>query len=95
MVVSVMDLDTSSVKSSFSDLGAPCLSVALCPNAAKLAASTGDGKLRIWDVETSSLLKEILCFPKVNSFANAKNLCKFYHRQSQQALNIANRSAGF
>ncbi|KAH1012098.1 WD repeat and HMG-box DNA-binding protein 1 [Dendroctonus ponderosae] len=76
MSVTLMDLDTSVAKISLSDLGAPCLSVAICPNAAKLAASTGDGKLRIWDVESYSLLKEISCFPKVNSFANAKNLCR-------------------
>lgn len=77
MSVTIIDLDTSSVKTTFSELGGPCLSVALCPKATKVAASTGDGKLQIWDLESSTLLKELSCFPKVNSFANAKVLCKF------------------
>lgn len=76
MSVTIMDLDTSSEKIRFSKLGGPCLSVALCPKATKVAASTGDGKLQIWDLESRMLLKELSCFPKVNSFANAKVLCK-------------------
>ncbi|KAJ8931900.1 hypothetical protein NQ314_015169 [Rhamnusium bicolor] len=63
----------------FNDLSGPCLSVAICPNAKMVAASSGDSKLRIWDVEANKLLKEICCFPKVNSFSNAKLLCEFIH----------------
>ncbi|CAG9772524.1 unnamed protein product [Ceutorhynchus assimilis] len=76
MEVSIMDLETNTLKTSFKELGGPCLSVAICPNAVKVAASTGDGKLHIWDIESSMLLKELTCFSKVNSFANAKNLCR-------------------
>ncbi|XP_050293758.1 WD repeat and HMG-box DNA-binding protein 1 [Anthonomus grandis grandis] len=76
MEILVMDLDTCCIKNSFKDLGAPCLSVALCPHGKKLAASLGDGNLKVWDVDSGDLLKEITCFPKVNSFANAKNLCR-------------------
>ncbi|XP_066141426.1 WD repeat and HMG-box DNA-binding protein 1 isoform X1 [Euwallacea fornicatus] len=76
MEVTIMDLDTNTVKIKFKDLGGPCLSVALCPNASKVAASSGDGYLRVWDIDSESLLKEILCFPKVNSFANSKLLCR-------------------
>lgn len=54
----------------------PCLSVAICPNSKYLASASGDMKLRIWDIETSNLVHESTCFPKVNSFANAKVLCK-------------------
>ncbi|KAJ8932702.1 hypothetical protein NQ318_021221 [Aromia moschata] len=57
-----------------SGLSGPCLSVAICPNSKMIAASSGDSKLRIWDIESTNLLKEIACFPKVNSFANAKIL---------------------
>lgn len=77
MDIKIMDLETCEVKTSFKELGGPCLSVAICPNATKVAASTGDGKLHIWDLESSLLLKDLTCFPKVNSFANAKNLCKY------------------
>lgn len=61
----------------FSVGNGPCLSVAICPNSKYLASSSGDTKLRIWDIESNNLVEEIMCFPKVNSFANAKNLCKF------------------
>lgn len=62
----------------FDGLDGPCLSVAISSNALLLSAASGDGKLRIWNIETKSLLKDITCFPKVNSFANAKLLCKFF-----------------
>ncbi|KAL1505330.1 hypothetical protein ABEB36_004921 [Hypothenemus hampei] len=76
MSVTVMDLSNCSVKTSFQDLAGPCLSVAVCPKASKVAASSGDGKLRVWDLNSNLLIKEFECFPKVNSFANAKNLCR-------------------
>ncbi|XP_030761821.1 WD repeat and HMG-box DNA-binding protein 1 isoform X2 [Sitophilus oryzae] len=76
MEVIVMDLDSNSTVAAFKELPGPCLSVALCPNATKVAASCGNGSLYIWELQTNSLLKEISCFPKVNSFANAKNLCR-------------------
>lgn len=53
----------------------PCLSVAICPNSKFLASASGDTKLRIWDIESKNLVHESSCFPKVNSFANAKVLC--------------------
>lgn len=55
----------------------PCLSVAISPDSKYIVASSGDKKLRIWKTETLKVVKEIDCFPKVNSFANAKVLCKF------------------
>lgn len=54
----------------------PCLSVAICPNSKFLASASGDKKLRIWDIETSNIIHEAACFPKVNSFENVKNLCR-------------------
>lgn len=62
----------------FDGADGPCLSVAICPNSKYLASASGDSKLRIWDIESSNLVHEIMCFPKVNSFANAKVLCKFH-----------------
>ncbi|CAH0555298.1 unnamed protein product [Brassicogethes aeneus] len=54
----------------------PCFSVAISPDCKYVAASSGDGKLRIWEIQTQNLVKDIECFPKVNSFANAKILCR-------------------
>ncbi|KAL3269048.1 hypothetical protein HHI36_008131 [Cryptolaemus montrouzieri] len=64
------------IKSSLTGFTGPCLSVAVCPNSKLVAASGGDGKLLVWNVSDGSLVKEISCFPKVNSFFNAKSLCK-------------------
>lgn len=60
----------------FNELSGPCLSVAISPDSAFLAAAAGDQMLRIWNIQENSPIKEIKCFPKVNSFANAKILCK-------------------
>ncbi|KAJ8971614.1 hypothetical protein NQ317_014735 [Molorchus minor] len=64
-------------------LSGPCLSIAICPNSKMIAASSGDSKLRIWDVENMNLLKEISCFPKVNSFSNVKVLCRIDFEPTQ------------
>lgn len=78
MEVKLIDLERTDKKVTlFNGLAGPCLSVAICPNSKILAASSGDTKLRFWDIESNELLKEISCFPKVNSFSNAKILCKF------------------
>lgn len=61
----------------FNGADGPCLSVAICPNSKFLASASGDTKLRIWNIETSNLVEEKMCFPKVNSAANAKILCKY------------------
>ncbi|KAF7279193.1 hypothetical protein GWI33_007600 [Rhynchophorus ferrugineus] len=76
MEVLIMDLETNSVITSFKELGGPCLSVALCPDASKVAVSCGNGKLLVWELKSNELVKEISCFPKVNSFSNARNLCR-------------------
>ncbi|KAF2895708.1 hypothetical protein ILUMI_10488 [Ignelater luminosus] len=60
----------------FSGLTGPPLSVALCPKAKLLAVSCGDEFLRVWNVESTSIVKEIECVPKTNSFMNAKLLCR-------------------
>ncbi|XP_057657701.1 WD repeat and HMG-box DNA-binding protein 1 [Diorhabda carinulata] len=57
-------------------MSGPCLSVSVTSASKMLAASCGDTKLRIWNIESKVLLKEITCFPKVNSFSNAKLLCR-------------------
>ncbi|XP_060519101.1 WD repeat and HMG-box DNA-binding protein 1 [Cylas formicarius] len=76
MEVKLLNLETKTKIGIFTDLRGPCLSVAICPNGKKLAAASGDGNLRVWDVESSQLVKEVSCFPKTNSFANAKLLCR-------------------
>ncbi|KAK9890820.1 hypothetical protein WA026_012163 [Henosepilachna vigintioctopunctata] len=77
MEVKLIELSGDEKKSSsLTGFSGPCLSVAVCPKSKFIAASGGDGKLRIWNVSDRTLVKEISCFPKVNSFENAKNLCR-------------------
>lgn len=66
----------NNVTKTFTGLKATPLSCALCPKGKMLAVSSGDGYLRVWDVETEDLLKEFDGVPKANSFTNAKSLCK-------------------
>ncbi|KAF5308706.1 hypothetical protein FQR65_LT06067 [Abscondita terminalis] len=76
MEVKVIDLSKESDNIlSFSGLTGPPLSVALGPKARMLAVASGDGLLRVWDMENSTLIKEIECVPKTNSFMNADVLC--------------------
>lgn len=74
-VIKLSESRDSSNISTFSGLAGPPLSVALCPKAKLLAVSCGDGFLRVWNVESTSVVKEIECVPKANSFMNAKLLC--------------------
>nr|XP_023016671.1 WD repeat and HMG-box DNA-binding protein 1 [Leptinotarsa decemlineata] len=77
MEVKLIDLGrTDKECKKFEGLSGPCLSVALNSKSKMIAAASGDSKLRVWDIDTSTLLKEISCFPKVNSFSNAKLLCR-------------------
>ncbi|KAK4875420.1 hypothetical protein RN001_011842 [Aquatica leii] len=79
MEVKVIDLSKEADNIlSFSGLSGPPLSVALSPKARMLAVASGDGLLRIWNVENSSLIKEIDCVPKTNSFMNADVLCRIH-----------------
>lgn len=77
MEVKVIDVADSGNCYSFTGLSGPPLSVALSYNAKMLAVSSGDGFLRVWQVNTQELLKEISGLPKYNSFMNAKLLCRF------------------
>ncbi|XP_018571784.1 WD repeat and HMG-box DNA-binding protein 1 [Anoplophora glabripennis] len=77
MEVKLINLErTNKEVTVFNGLAGPCLSVAICPQSKILAASSGDTMLRLWNIESNELLKEISCFPKVNSFSNAKILCR-------------------
>lgn len=75
MDVKVTDVTESGNCFSFTGLSGPPLSVALSINAKMLAVSSGDGFLRVWQVDSQQLLKEINGLPKYNSFTNAKLLC--------------------
>lgn len=78
-LIKLVDLDNSEKEvNSFEGLMGPCLSVSLSSKSKLLAASSGDTKLRVWDYESKVMLHEDVCFPKVNSFSNAKVLCKCY-----------------
>ncbi|XP_044753645.1 WD repeat and HMG-box DNA-binding protein 1 isoform X1 [Coccinella septempunctata] len=76
MEVKLIQFEGEQKKISSIEGTAPYLSVAICPTAKLIAASSGDGKLRIWNVSDKNLVKEINCFPKVNSFSNATVLCR-------------------
>ncbi|GJQ71634.1 hypothetical protein Trydic_g11333 [Trypoxylus dichotomus] len=79
MEVKIMDLSESKENTSpliFPGLVGPPLSVALCPKADLICVASGDGYLRIWNVKTQTLLKDLNCVPKINSFMNAKLLCR-------------------
>lgn len=54
----------------------PVLSIALCPQMKYSATACGDQILRIWDVDTQKVVKEITSVPKINTFYSAKVLCK-------------------
>ncbi|CAH1099771.1 unnamed protein product [Psylliodes chrysocephalus] len=76
-LIKLVDLDNSEKEvNSFEGLMGPCLSVSLSSKSKLLAASSGDTKLRVWDYESKVMLHEDVCFPKVNSFSNAKVLCR-------------------
>lgn len=42
-----------------------------------VSTACGDGNLRIYDIDTQKLVKEINCVPKINTFYAAKVLCKY------------------
>ncbi|XP_073957413.1 chromosome transmission fidelity 4 [Choristoneura fumiferana] len=54
----------------------PVLSIALCPQMKYSATACGDQILRIWDIDTQKVVKEITCVPKINTFYSAKVLCR-------------------
>ncbi|KAF9801546.1 hypothetical protein SFRURICE_015040 [Spodoptera frugiperda] len=54
----------------------PVLSIAICPHMKFSSTACGDGKLRIWDIDTQKIVKEISCVPKINTFYAAKVLCR-------------------
>lgn len=75
-VLQMIALDDINDTTDFTGINGPSLSVAICPKTKYLAASSGDTYLRVWNVEDKKIVKEIKCVPKVNSFMNAKSLCK-------------------
>lgn len=60
-----------------SDHKGPVLSIAICPQMKYVSTACGDGTLRIYDIDTQKLVKEISCVPKINTFYAAKVLCKY------------------
>ncbi|KAJ2948141.1 hypothetical protein O0L34_g9942 [Tuta absoluta] len=54
----------------------PVLSIAICPRMKFAATASGDGVLRIWDIDTQKVVKEVTCVPKINTFYAAKVLCR-------------------
>ncbi|KAI5644928.1 minichromosome loss protein, mcl1, middle region domain-containing protein [Phthorimaea operculella] len=59
-----------------SDHKGPVLSIAICPRMKFAATASGDGVLRIWDIDTQKVVKEVTCVPKINTFYAAKVLCR-------------------
>ncbi|CAG9796474.1 unnamed protein product [Diatraea saccharalis] len=61
----------------------PVLSTAICPHMKYATTASGDGILRIWDIDTQKIVKEITCVPKINTFYSAKVLCRMDFEPSQ------------
>ncbi|XP_061709099.1 WD repeat and HMG-box DNA-binding protein 1 [Cydia pomonella] len=61
----------------------PVLSIALCPQMKYSATACGDGMLRIWDIDTQKMVKEIACVPKINTFYSAKVVCRMDFEPSE------------
>lgn len=54
----------------------PVLSISICPRMKYASTASGDGSMRIWDIDIQKVVKEITCVPKINTFFAAKVLCK-------------------
>ncbi|XP_072941317.1 WD repeat and HMG-box DNA-binding protein 1 [Epargyreus clarus] len=52
----------------------PVLSIAICPHMKYASTACGDGALRVYDIDTQKIVKEITCIPKINTFYAAKVL---------------------
>ncbi|XP_041975465.1 WD repeat and HMG-box DNA-binding protein 1 [Aricia agestis] len=61
----------------------PVLSIALCPQMKFACTACGDGLLRVWDIDTQKIVKEIPCVPKINTFFAAKVLCRMDFEPSE------------
>ncbi|XP_013135279.1 PREDICTED: WD repeat and HMG-box DNA-binding protein 1 [Papilio polytes] len=61
----------------------PVLSVAICPHMKYAATACGDELLRIWDIDTQKVVKEVTCVPKINTFYAAKVLCRISFEPSE------------
>ncbi|CAG4978098.1 unnamed protein product [Parnassius apollo] len=61
----------------------PVLSIAICPHMKYASTACGDGVLRIWDIDTQKIVKEVICVPKINTFFSAKVLCRISFEPSE------------
>lgn len=77
MEAKICNLDGGAPLFVMSEHKGPVLSVAICPHMKYSATASGDGVLRIWDIDTQKVVKEVACVPKINTFFAAKTLCKF------------------
>lgn len=78
MEIRVLNTKDKNICYNFTGVTGPPLSIAMSEDGKLLAVSSGDGYLRIWNIETQGMLKEIQGVPKTNSFMNAKLLCKLF-----------------
>lgn len=56
----------------------PVLSIAICPHMKYACTASGDGAMRVWDIDTQKVVKEVTCVPKINTFFAAKVLCELW-----------------
>lgn len=61
----------------------PVLSLAICPHMKYASTACGDGLMRIWDIDSQKVVKEINCVPKINTFYAAKVLCRMDFEPSE------------
>ncbi|XP_049875326.1 WD repeat and HMG-box DNA-binding protein 1 [Pectinophora gossypiella] len=61
----------------------PVLSTSICPRMKYASTACGDGVMRVWDIDTQKIVKEITCVPKINTFYAAKVLCRMDFEPSE------------
>ncbi|XP_039757600.1 WD repeat and HMG-box DNA-binding protein 1 [Pararge aegeria] len=61
----------------------PVLSIAICPHMKYACTASGDGAMKVWDIDTQKVVKEVSCVPKINTFFAAKVLCRMDFEPSE------------
>ena len=77
MEIRVIDLSTNSISNGLKGIDGCPLGIAFCPADDLVAVSSGDGFLRVWNLENEKIVKKINCVPKTNCFESASILCNY------------------
>lgn len=78
MEAKICSLEGGAPLSVMSEHKGPVLSIAICPHMKYACTASGDGAMRVWDIDTQKVVKEVTCVPKINTFFAAKVLCELW-----------------